>query len=923
MSVTLAFLLGFVALGAEVIVSRMAEAILGNTNVTVATVLGAWLAGLALGSVWIDRLAWRSPSPGRRAAEAFLAFAGAALLGALVLPRLPVFAVFLSPGGEWAPVAKFALVVPLVLLPAVAAGAAFPPLVELDAGGRRAGVAAGRIYGTEMIGSMIGASAAGFFLPRAFGLTASLGALAVVAAAVGLGLRARAPRGLDGPVANEEGEAGIGPPAAAGRCLLAIGLAGASVLALELVWTRVLLFFVPGLMSALAASLSGILIGGGAGAWIGAGIARRGGGRTAASWALAFAALAGGLSVALIPALARFAALFPGHPQGGYHAGQELVVALAVAAALAAPATAASAAAFPLLVGALSGGARRRSAVGYAASSLGSVAGVAAAAFVAGPVLSVKASIVAFSTLFLPAALVLWRRVDGWALPAVLLALAAGLPWVRSDAPLLAESVEFTKDYARERRVLDVREDAHVVASVVDLGGDRGLALYTNAFLAAGTESHYGYMRMLGHLPVLLAADPRTVLVIAYGTGTTVGSISLHPGVRRIEIAEISRAVIGLAPWFEPVNHGVPYATDAGKEVRVRYGDGRSAVERPGDPYDVITLEPLPPNTPAAVHFYTREFYEGCRRRLSPGGVLCQWIPIHTSSEREFGILLKTFAASMPATWLFLFDQCALLVGAPDAAARIDVAAVLERSRAPAVARDLERARMEDAVAVLGCFVADGDSILAAAPEVAVMTDDRPTVAFELARPSVSIREQAPGNARFLRAIASDIGPWLDTSRLSPEERSELARRLPDAVKAKRLLLDARAAPDNLAALAQRALLVSPSDLEARAFLGLAGPVVPAPPKGTEPPSRDVEAVLRAGGAESAELEQAIDRAGLDRSIDARLLLAFLDHEALAIRVRAMVALGRRVDGLQAYDPHASATARAAAIEALRRRLGG
>ena len=100
--------------------------------------------------------------------------------------------------------------------------------------------------------------------------------------------------------------------------------------------------------------------------------------------------------------------------------------------------------------------------------------------------------------------------------------------------------------------------------------------------------------------------------------------------------------MLALAPHFASVNRGV--LDRAGKpgrpEVRVFVDDARRFVLGSRDAYDVITLEPLLPYTPGAVHLYTREFYELCRARLAPGGAVCQWFPIHALSPGDFRLLV-------------------------------------------------------------------------------------------------------------------------------------------------------------------------------------------------------------------------------------------------------------------------------------------
>src|SRR5262249_1838318 len=55
---------------------------------------------------------------------------------------------------------------------------------------------------------------------------------------------------------------------------------------------------------------------------------------------------------------------------------------------------------------------------------------------------------------------------------------------------------------------------------------------------------------------------------------------------------------------------------------------GRRYLERAQETFDVITLDPPPPNEAAGSGLlYSREFYAAARGRLRPGGVLQQWFP--------------------------------------------------------------------------------------------------------------------------------------------------------------------------------------------------------------------------------------------------------------------------------------------------------
>jgi hypothetical protein len=59
--------------------------------------------------------------------------------------------------------------------------------------------------------------------------------------------------------------------------------------------------------------------------------------------------------------------------------------------------------------------------------------------------------------------------------------------------------------------------------------------------------------------------------------------------------------------------------------------DARRYLERVDDDFDVMIIDPSPPVKAAASSLlYSPEFYEIARRRLRPGGILHQWLPVRS-----------------------------------------------------------------------------------------------------------------------------------------------------------------------------------------------------------------------------------------------------------------------------------------------------
>src|SRR5688572_15521950 len=274
------FLSGTGALVFEVVWFSQIGLIVGNSVWSAALVVGAFMAGLALGNglaVWLARR-WRNLVRGYATVEAVAALSGGAVV--LLFPHLPaLFQPLLAPLlGEAVTLnaTRLAIAFVLMVVPATALGASLPLLSKpLEQASGSYAFALGRLYGMNTLGAMAGTLLAEFALIPALGLRGSgMTAAACNLAAVLVALRVSRLPAFGGAPGAPALRAAMSP--AAWRLALAAFLAGGALLALEVVWFRFLLLFQTGttLMFAvmLAVVLAGIALGGiAASAWSRAG----------------------------------------------------------------------------------------------------------------------------------------------------------------------------------------------------------------------------------------------------------------------------------------------------------------------------------------------------------------------------------------------------------------------------------------------------------------------------------------------------------------------------------------------------------------------------------------------------------------------------------------------------------------------------
>lgn len=171
---------GFVAIGYEIVWSKVFGIVMEGTLYGFAAVLSAYLLGIALGSLAMAPLVDRIRNLPRAFGLLHLAIAAAVAAGMAAIPYLPFALRRLAAwsGGGDAVHLLFALVAPIVLLPTALFGAAFPVLIRLYTT-RAQGVGEGMGVATAVntAGSIAASLAVGFFAIPALGMDATLYAL--------------------------------------------------------------------------------------------------------------------------------------------------------------------------------------------------------------------------------------------------------------------------------------------------------------------------------------------------------------------------------------------------------------------------------------------------------------------------------------------------------------------------------------------------------------------------------------------------------------------------------------------------------------------------------------------------------------------------------------------------------------------------
>ena len=275
-------------------------------------------------------------------------------------------------------------------------------------------------------------------------------------------------------------------------------------------------------------------------------------------------------------------------------------------------------------------------------------------------------------------------------------------------------------------RSLSIGEGVNEIIEVRDAPG-RGRGLITNGHPMSSTAwLDQRYMRALAHVPLLSMERTAHVhmLVIGFGVGNTTHAAALHSAVERIDVVDLSRAVLEHAGYFRDVNGDVL----GDRRVRVFINDGRQHLQMLAPEYDLITLEPPPIAQAGVAALYSREFYELARTRLKPGGYLSQWFPAYQVPPQTSLAMIRAFVDVFPQSVLLSGMGPELLLVATTAPAIAidpdDVSRALQRE--PRVHADLQRLDLGTPTEVVGMFVGSAGTLVRATDGVEPVSDDRP-----------------------------------------------------------------------------------------------------------------------------------------------------------------------------------------------------
>jgi spermidine synthase len=645
----------------------------------------------------------------------------------------------------------------LLLIPSTAMGITLPlltkSLINYDL---NFGSVLGRLYGWNTLGAVAGVILGETFLIGALGVhgtalaTGSLNILASAAAGwlsmrttvrspgeIGTSDRDRPddekaprdkPRAAEAAVSRKPPPVTQSPHKTSGMPWLAAAfLSGFCLLALEVVWFRFLLLFVVGHSVAFALMLAIVL----------AGIAL--GGLAASFWlrfsdAYRFAStVAFSSGVLCVVSYFVFPLIIEGFTTQAIRKTFDIIL---VGTPLMFPVSFLSGIFFTLAGAALRN--NLASEAGTAgALTLSNTAGAALGAVVGGfvllPVLGMERSFFLIAILYGGFGTLLLldrqtRRAISYLTGFVFLLSIALFPFGSMNNNFLQIPIKRYPQIADSGKIAEIREgltETIIYFETLLLGRPRFYTMLTNSISMSGTDYFpRRYMKLFVYWPTAVHPDLKHALLIAYGVGNTAKAMTDSKNLETIDVVDISRDVLEMNRIVYPDKEDLPLNDP---RVSVHVEDGRYFLQITDRRFDLITGEPPPPGIAGVENLYTREYFRLLHDRLTEGGIVTYWLPLHSLSDVAAKAILRAFCD--------VFEDCSLwngtgtnlmMAGTRNTAGPVSDDQFIRQWNDPAVSVEMKRLAFEQPEQLGALFIGDAVYIKDLVGNSRPLVDDDP-----------------------------------------------------------------------------------------------------------------------------------------------------------------------------------------------------
>jgi spermidine synthase len=201
-----------------------------------------------------------------------------------------------------------------------------------------------------------------------------------------------------------------------------------------------------------------------------------------------------------------------------------------------------------------------------------------------------------------------------------------------AEDEMFADEIVYSKDTPYQR--------------IVITRGRAGFQLFLNANLQFSSTDEYRYHEALVHPALLLAGNPRRVLVLGGGDGLALREVLKYPSIEQVTLVDLDADMTRLSSRFPPLatlNKG----SFQDSRVQVINADAFIWLEDTTDQlYDAAIVDFPDPNTFALGKLYTTRFYRMLRSRLTENAAVSVQSGSPLFARNSYWCIIRTLEAA-------------------------------------------------------------------------------------------------------------------------------------------------------------------------------------------------------------------------------------------------------------------------------------
>ncbi|HEX6046217.1 MAG TPA: polyamine aminopropyltransferase [Pyrinomonadaceae bacterium] len=201
-----------------------------------------------------------------------------------------------------------------------------------------------------------------------------------------------------------------------------------------------------------------------------------------------------------------------------------------------------------------------------------------------------------------------------------------------AEDEMFADEIVYTKDTPYQR--------------IVVTRGRAGFQLFLNGNLQFSSTDEYRYHEALVHPPMLLANNPKRVLVLGGGDGLALREVLKYPSVERVTLVDLDPEMTKLSSSF-PLLATLNKHAFEDPRVQVVNEDAFIWVEDTTEAqYDAAIVDFPDPNTFALGKLYTTRFYRLLRSRLNENAAISVQSTSPMFARNSYWCIVRTLEAA-------------------------------------------------------------------------------------------------------------------------------------------------------------------------------------------------------------------------------------------------------------------------------------